>query len=116
MKIYTYAKCGTCRKAIKYLKDHKIPFQEFAIRETPPSIAELELMLKAYNGQLRKLFNTSGRDYQSLGLSTKLSDLSQDEALKLLAGNGNLIKRPFLISNEINVVGFNTAEWAKLVK
>ena len=56
MKIYTYKKCGTCRKATQWLDKHGISYDEIAIREKPPTKRELESMLQAYNGDLRKLF------------------------------------------------------------
>ena len=57
------------------------------------------------------LFNTAGADYRALGLGAKLSKLSEAEALALLAKNGNLVKRPFLSGDGVNLVGFNEIEW-----
>lgn len=115
LKVYTYAKCSTCRTATKFLQTRKITFQEIPIRETPPSLTELQEMLKAKDGQLRTLFNTSGLDYKAMGLSTKLPTLKENEALKLLAKNGNLVKRPFAIGKNIHFTGFDETAWkAKL--
>lgn len=111
MKIYTYNKCSTCRKAVKWLSEHGIAFEEIPIRETPPSIAELKKMLGVYDGELRILFNTSGQDYRSLGLKDRLPTLSDAEALQLLSENGNLVKRPFLLTKKGGVVGFKEEEW-----
>jgi len=111
LKVYTYAKCSTCRKAVKFLRDHKIEFKELPIRETPPSLPELKQALKSKDGQMRALFNTSGNDYRALGLSTKLPAMSDAEALNLLTGNGNLVKRPFAVDNEICLVGFDEEAW-----
>lgn len=111
LKVYTYAKCDTCRKAVKFLKGEDVAFREVPIRETPPSVAELKAMLKAYDGDLRRLFNTSGGDYKAQGLSTKLPSLSESEALSLLAGNGNLVKRPFALGDGVHLVGFKEDEW-----
>jgi arsenate reductase len=111
LKVYTYAKCSTCRKAVKYLRDHQIQFQEVPIRETPPSRDELQSMLKARDGNLRALFNTSGLDYKAQGLSTKLPAMTEAEALSLLATNGNLVKRPFAISRAVHLVGFDEDAW-----
>jgi len=111
LKIYAYKNCDTCRKALKFLRAHQVSFEEIAIREQPPSPAELRSMLGAQGGQLRKLFNTSGGDYKALGLAQKLPDLSEDEAIGLLAGNGNLVKRPFVIGDKIHLVGFDEALW-----
>jgi len=95
---------------LKFLRDRQIAFREVAIRETPPSLFELKVMASAY-GNVRKLFNTSGRDYKALKLSEKLPGMSEREALSLLAGNGNLVKRPFLIGDTVHLAGFNEAEW-----
>ena len=68
-------------------------------------------MLKVYEGNLRTLFNTSGGDYRALNMKEKLAKLSKAEAIDLLAGNGNLVKRPFVMTKDGGVVGFNEAEW-----
>jgi arsenate reductase len=111
LRVHTYAKCGTCRKATKFLREQGIAFEEIPIRETPPTPTELRTMLAAQGGQLRKLFNTSGGDYKALGLSAKLPTLSESEALDLLAGNGNLVKRPFALGDGTALVGFDEAAW-----
>lgn len=111
LKVYAYKNCDTCRKAIKFLNAHAIPFEEIAIRDTPPSPAELRAMLAAHRGEIRRLFNTSGRDYKALGLGTKLAGLSESEALRLLGANGNLVKRPFAIDGGAHLVGFREDAW-----
>ena len=95
LTLYVYQGCSTCRDAIKWLKARGIKFDERAIRETPPSIPELQAMLAAKEGNLRAIMNTSGMDYRALGLKDKLPRMSEDEVLKLLSKNGNLVKRPF---------------------
>lgn len=118
LKVYAYSGCSTCKNAIKWLKQHSIPCEEIAIRETPPSMPELKAMLAAHDGDLRRLFNVSGMDYRSLGLKDKLPGMSTDEALGLLAGNGNLVKRPFAVDakNKVHLVGFKEAEWQAALK
>lgn len=111
LKIYEYKGCGACRKALKYLDGKKIAYEKIPIREKPPSLSELKAMLEHVGGNLRKLFNTSGGDYKELGLKDKLPKMSTDEALKLLASNGNLVKRPFVISQKSGWVGFDEEEW-----
>lgn len=112
LTVYTYANCDTCRRAVKWLRAHGLAFDERPIRETPPSLAELRIMLAALRGERRRLFNTSGRDYREQKLGEKLSALTDHEALNLLAANGNLVKRPFLLGTGVALVGFNEAEWA----
>jgi len=111
LKVYTYAKCSTCRNAVKFLRTQEIEFQEVPIRETPPSLAELRQVLAAKGGNIRAIFNTSGNDYKALGLSAKLPQMTEAEALHLLEGNGNLVKRPFVVGEKVRLVGFNEDEW-----
>jgi len=113
-KVYTYRNCDTCRKALKFLKEQGVEFQEVPIREQPPTKAELKRMLDIYGGDVRKLFNTSGMDYKALNMKDKLPTLSADEAVSLLNQNGNLVKRPFLLTDKTGLVGFKEDEWAKV--
>lgn len=116
IRIYTYAKCDTCRKAVKFLRAAEVAFEEIPIREQPPSIRELRAALDAADGNLRSLFNTSGVDYRALELGKKLPEMPPDAALALLASNGNLVKRPFVIGLGNPRVGFREDEWADLLK
>lgn len=116
LKVYSYSGCGTCRKALKWLDARKAPYTLVAIRETPPTKAELTKMLAVYGGEVRKLFNTSGLDYKALNMKEKLPKLSAEEALGLLAKNGNLVKRPFALTDKAGVVGFDEEAWARLLK
>ena len=111
--VYGYLKCSTCRDAIQWLDSHGLAYQIKAIRETPPTPAELATALKALGGDLRKLFNTSGMDYRALGLKDQLPTMSESAAFELLSGNGNLVKRPFLIGDGKVLVGFKELEWKK---
>ena len=111
LKIYLYDRCSTCRKAIQFLERHKIACTKIPIRETPPTKAEIERMLRIQGGNLRKLFNTSGRDYRERGVKDQLPGMTTAQAVQLLAGNGNLIKRPFVLSKSTGLLGFKEEEW-----
>lgn len=115
LKVYSYSGCGTCRKALKWLDARKTRYTLLAIRETPPTSAELKKMLSVYGGEVRKLFNTSGLDYKALNMKDMLPKLSPDEALSLLSKNGNLVKRPFIVTDKGGAVGFDEAVLKKLL-
>jgi arsenate reductase len=112
LKVYAYKGCSTCKNALKFLDARGIAHKELPIRETPPSKSELKKML-GYVGDLKKLFNVSGQDYRALGIKDKLPDMTEDQALTLLASNGNLIKRPFVLSETAGWVGFKEDIWKK---
>ncbi|TGN19884.1 Spx/MgsR family RNA polymerase-binding regulatory protein [Leptospira idonii] len=115
LKVYEYSGCGTCKKALGFLKKNKIPFDSLPIRETPPSLAELK-KAKQTIGDIKKLFNVSGKDYREGNWKEKLGTISEEEALKALSKNGNLIKRPFVISDQLVLVGFKEEDWKSSLK
>lgn len=115
LRVYAYANCDTCRKALKFLAAKKVAPEVIPIREQPPTVAELRKMLGYVDGDLRKLFNTAGQDYRALDMKTRLAKMTVEEALALLASNGNLVKRPFALTKSAGVVGFREEEWAQLI-
>lgn len=108
-----YPKCGTCRKASKWLKDNNIDVISRHIVEENPTKKELELWIERSNLPISKFFNTSGNVYKENNLKEKVKTASKDELLDILASNGMVIKRPLLISESYVLVGFNEEEWTK---
>lgn len=106
-----YPKCGTCRKAKNWLLEHNIQFTDRHIVEDTPSLEELTKFYKKSGLPLKRFFNTSGMVYRELGLKDKLSNMSEEEQLKLLSQNGKLIKRPILVTEQSVLVGFKEKEW-----
>lgn len=114
IKVYEYEKCSTCKKALQFLDKKGVSYERIPIVEQPPSKSELKKMLKAQDGQLRKLFNTSGQVYREKKLGDRLPQMDQEEALALLSSNGKLVKRPFVLAGEQGLVGFKEDEWKKV--
>ncbi len=114
LKVYSYKNCGTCRRALKWLDAHRVAHSAIPIRERPPTKAELNKMLGYVDGDLKRLFNVSGGDYRALNLKKKLPKMSANEAIDLLNSNGNLVKRPFVISGDTGTVGFKEEVWRGL--
>ena len=120
MKVYEYKNCSTCQKALKFLDQKKVQYEKRAIVDQPPTLTELKTMLeylKKDGGSFKNLFNTSGVQYRELGISQKIKDgMTEKEALDLLAQNGKLIKRPFLLTESSGTVGFKQEIWEKILK
>jgi len=111
IRFYGYSKCGTCRAARKWLKDHGVQFEEIEIREHPPSAEEIKNMVELSGLDIKQFFNTSGELYRSMGLKDKLADMTFEEKVKLLASNGMLIKRPIVTDGTKVTVGFDEREY-----
>lgn len=111
--VYSYAGCGTCRKALAWLRERSIAVSLRDITQEPPSRAQLAEALTQL-GRAR-LFNTSGQSYRALGAAT-VRAMDDAQALDALAADGRLIRRPFLVSTEGRILtGFQPAEWQVLL-
>lgn len=111
LKIYVYGKCSTCQNALRFLEKSNLAFIQKEITLTPPTLAELKQMLVFVDGDVKKIFNTSGLLYKEMQLSSKFPPL--DEALTLLTQHGMLVKRPFLLGAHFGLLGFKEDQWIK---
>ena len=116
MLVLVYRKCSTCLKALKWLEDNKIEFEERPIKEQNPSYEELKAWYEMSGLPLKKFFNTSGLIYKDLGLKDKLPQMSEEEQLKLLATDGMLVKRPLVVGDGFVLTGFKEKEWEEKMK
>lgn len=114
LSFYWYPKCGTCRKAKKWLEDHDKSVNEIHIVEHPPSKEELKSFQEKSGLELKKFFNTSGLKYRELGLKDKLPKMHEDEMLEILASDGMLIKRPITTDGKNVTVGFKEEQFQEI--
>jgi len=111
MLVLVYRKCSTCQKALKWLEEQAVDYIERPIVEENPSYEELRDWYQKSGLPLKRFFNTSGLLYKELDLKNKLTDMSEEEQLQLLATNGMLVKRPLVIGDDFVLTGFKEAEW-----
>ena len=112
MLVLVYRKCSTCLKALKWLEDNSIVYEERFIVDQNPTYEELKEWYAKSGLPLKKFFNTSGLLYKELNLKDKLAEMSEEEQLQLLATNGMLVKRPLVIGEDYVLTGFKESEWA----
>ena len=110
LKVWSYARCSTCKKALAWLEQQGLSYDVVDITETPPS-RDLLASAAVVLGSRKPLFNTSGQSYRALGSST-VKAMSDDEALDALAADGKLIKRPFVaVDGSTFLTGFKPDLW-----
>ena len=116
MLVLVYRKCSTCMKAIKWLEENKIEFEERPIVEQNPTYEELKTWYEMSGMPLKKFFNTSGLLYKDMKLKDKLPEMTEEEQLKLLATNGMLVKRPLVVGEDYVLAGFKESAWEEKMK
>ena len=115
MLFLEYPKCSTCKKAKKWLDENGVEYTDRHIKDDNPSYDELKQWYERSGLPLKRFFNTSGMLYKSMNLKDKLSDMSEEEQLRLLAQDGMLVKRPIIVSAKGILTGFKEAQWAELL-
>ena len=116
MLFLEYPPCTTCKKAKKWLDDNGIAYESRHIKENNPTYEELKAWYEKSCLPLKKFFNTSGIQYRALELKDKLSTMSEEEQLKLLASDGMLVKRPLVVTESAVLTGFREKDWEILLK
>ena len=116
LKFIQYPKCTTCKKAQKWLEENNIAYESIHIVEQTPTQEQLTSLYKKSGLPLKKFFNTSGNKYKELGLKDKLTNMSEEEQLALLASDGMLIKRPIVTDGEKITLGFKESDFLETWK
>ncbi len=111
-KVYQYSKCSTCRKALKWLDEHSVPYEAIDIVQAPPSRTLLTQVLRKSGLDVKRLFNTSGQSYRNGGFKQRLATMTEEEALDALAADGKLVKRPLVVARDFALVGFKEDEYS----
>ena len=114
MKVLCYPKCGTCKKALKWLDDNGIKYEYRHIVEENPTKDELKNWYEKSGLPLKKFFNTRGLKYKELNLKDRIPQMTEEEIFDLLSTDGMLVKRPILIDGDKILVGFKEEEWELL--
>lgn len=111
LKFIQYPKCTTCKKAQKWLEENNVSYESIHIVEQTPTQEELTSLYKKSGLPLKRFFNTSGNKYKELGLKDKLTNMSEEEQLALLASDGMLIKRPIVTDGAKITLGFKESDF-----
>ena len=108
---YSYPKCSIFRRASKWVDQNNIKYQFIYLIKEPLSKKYLELTLKQFSLDMKKIFDTRGKSFKLIDFD--ILDFTKKKIIELLSNNGKLIKSSFLIINETNLLlGFNESEYA----
>jgi arsenate reductase len=96
MKITIYQKptCTTCKQVYAALKEASVDFNAVNYYLEPISKTKLKELVKKMGISARELFRTKEDIYKELKLAGK--EVSDDEAIDLMAKHPDLIQRPIV--------------------
>jgi arsenate reductase len=110
--VYQYPKCSTCRRALSWLDEHRVAYTKSDLVAERIDAATLADLLRRSGLPLNRLFNTSGESYRAGGFKDRLRTMTESEALRALAADGKLVKRPIVDAGDRVYVGFDAEAMA----
>ena len=111
IQFYGYKKCGTSRKAEKDLETRGLAHEFTDITIAPPSATALKKIIAQSGLPLARFYNTSGLQYKELKIKDLRQTMTEAEQIKMLAGNGYLLKRPIVSDGKKATVGYKVEEF-----
>jgi arsenate reductase len=104
--------CTTCRKAKAFLQKRKAELEVRDLGKDRLSVAELDQLIGT--GDHRKFLNTRNELYRARQMAK--NPPSREEALKLMAAEPNLIRRPVVLRGAEMVLGYDEEALARIAK
>lgn len=109
LTVYGIKNCDTVKKTLKWLADNNIPAKLHDYRTDGLSTELLTKIEKLFGWE--NLVNKRSTTWRNLDESRK--NLDKATALLLLAEQPTLIKRPIVLGDNVQLIGFNATEYAK---
>ncbi|MBZ5642205.1 MAG: Spx/MgsR family RNA polymerase-binding regulatory protein [Acidobacteriia bacterium] len=104
--------CTTCRKAKAFLEKKKADLELRDLGKDRLSIAELDALIGKQDH--RKFLNTRNELYRTRKMG--VNPPSREEALKLMAAEPNLIRRPVVLRGSELVLGYDEEALKRIAK
>jgi Spx/MgsR family transcriptional regulator len=104
--------CTTCRKAKAFLEKKKADLEERDLGKDRLSVAELDQLIGSSDH--RKFLNTRNELYRKRKMGK--NPPSRDEALRLMAAEPNLIRRPVVLRGFEMVLGYDEEALTRIAK
>ena len=104
---YCKKTCGTCKKAREWLESHGVAFKEIDLIKNPFSMEDLEKIIG--HDAIRLYLNPRSKPYREHKMKLNLPD--RETAIRLMAEDPNLIKRPVVFKDGKVLFGFNEEQY-----
>jgi arsenate reductase (glutaredoxin) len=101
-RIYHNPRCSKSREALALLQAQGLTPEVIEYLKTPPSLAELQALLRRLDLPARELLRTGEDEYQALGLGDP--GLSEQALLGAITAHPKLLQRPIVVYGERAVI------------
>lgn len=108
MIIFTTPSCSSCRKAKKWLDEHRIEYTEKNLFNEPVTEKDIELMLKNAENGFDDIISTRSKIFKEEIFD--IEDMKMSELKDFIIKNPSVLKRPIIVDGEKLQVGYNEEE------
>lgn len=105
MKIYGIKNCGSVKKAFDFFARHDISYEFHDYKKSGID----EVSLRDFIGRfgLDKVVNRKGMTYRGLSDAQKEACQDIDGAVSVMIEKNSVIKRPIILGNGVELIGFD---------
>lgn len=107
IQIFGTKKCKDTKKAERFFKERRIPFQFVDMKEKGMSKGEFTSVANA-NGGLENMLNPDAKDQDALAL---IQYIAQEDKLEKILENQQVIKTPIVRNGKRSTVGYQPDVW-----
>lgn len=106
--IFTTPSCSSCRKAKKWLDDHKISYEEKNLFSQRITESDIDRMLENAENGFEDIISTRSKIFKEENLDVE--DMKISELKSFIIDNPSVLKRPIMIDGDKMQVGYNDEE------
>lgn len=106
--IYTTPSCSSCRKAKKWLEDHRIDYEEKNLLSERITLEDISKMLKNAENGFEDLISTRSKVYKETAIEP--DEMTVSELTTFILDNPSVLKRPIIVDDTRMQVGYNDEE------
>ncbi|MFP4178251.1 MAG: Spx/MgsR family RNA polymerase-binding regulatory protein [Acholeplasmataceae bacterium] len=106
--IYTTPSCSSCRKAKKWLDDHKIAYEEKNLFNQRITEEDIDRMLENAENGFDDIISTRSKVFKEESLDVE--DMRISELKQFIIDHPSILKRPIMVDGEKMQVGYNDEE------
>lgn len=111
--IYTQSSCSSSRKALKWLKDNNIAYNEKRITSQPLTLAEFKHILSMTEEGTDEIIATNSNDFKNLKVD--IEQLSIQQLYNLIQQHPRMLRSPILMDEKRIQIGYNEMDIRRFI-
>lgn len=105
VKVFTTNSCSSCKKAINWLKEHNIAYEEKNLFTEPITREDIKIMLENTENGFDDIISTRSKIISTQNID--LDSMTYNELIEFIIKNPSVLRRPIIVDDRKLQVGYN---------